>query len=513
MLLIVAAIVLFACISGIGYNIKNKLNRIFMSGSHSISLTQDEMLSDFEEMFDIFTENEYAYATGNDLCNIDFKEKENIYRNRLSKAENELEFFYCLQAVSADIQSCHTTLAFPDSQLYSNYANATAVLSDSTVHKYIDDWENLMYDFIDSYEPGPVWFDYCDGKYVILRNSDNVIFELESIDENNPDTFIKEELSAYKIKYDFVNQKAYRDSIVLDKNDGERKISLVMIGNNGERLEMEAFISYEAELWSYYASSIDDRAGSYVYNDSQNNVSYVYVDSMIGDSSNLTAEIAGIPNEIENIIIDIRNNTGGLPEFANDILYEPLFTENSFAEGTIKIQKGTEGEKFYSSYLKINPIANTFLRSENSSELLFSTNTMYIGNASVKRDIYVLTANNTMSAADNFAAAVKNSGTAVIVGENSGGEGLTIPPYITALNNSGLCLIVTASSAVNSQETDNVAYGTAPDIYSSHTIEGFGLKQQLIANGKNPYTYENRLKWDNVLIETLEIIKEKGNVK
>ena len=94
-----------------------------------------------------------------------------------------------------------------------------------------------------------------------------------------------------------------------------------------------------------------------------------------------------------------------------------------------------------------------------------------------------------MSAADNFAAAVKNSGTAVIVGENSGGEGLTIPPYITALNNSGLCLIVTASSAVNSQETDNVAYGTAPDIYSSHTIEGFGLKQQLIANGKNPYTY------------------------
>lgn len=39
------------------------------------------------------------------------------------------------------------------------------------------------------------------------------------------------------------------------------------------------------------------------------------------------------------------------------------------------------------------------------------------------------------------------------------------------------------------------------------------LRQEIIDSENDPSEYENRLKWDNVLIETLEIIKEKDNAE
>lgn len=66
---------------------------------------------------------------------------------------------------------------------------------------------------------------------------------------------------------------------------------------------------------------------------------------------------------------------------------------------------------------------------------------------------------------------------------------------------------------INNDGTDNSVYGTSPDIYSELSIENYIIQQELIDNGEDPYTYENRLKWDNVLIETLELIKEDENDK
>jgi len=56
---------------------------------------------------------------------------------------------------------------------------------------------------------------------------------------------------------------------------------------------------------------------------------------------------------------------------------------------------------------------------------------------------------------------------------------------------------------------DNSIYGTAPDIYVRNGIEEYIEK---ISQDKS-LSFENRLKWDNVLTETLEFIKEKGNAE
>ncbi|MBQ8826754.1 MAG: hypothetical protein IJ007_06650, partial [Oscillospiraceae bacterium] len=57
---------------------------------------------------------------------------------------------------------------------------------------------------------------------------------------------------------------------------------------------------------------------------------------------------------------------------------------------------------------------------------------------------------------------------------------------------------------VNKDNTINNVYGTSPDVYVPLQREDFVLRQQLAADGENPYTFENRLKWDRVLLKAME---------
>lgn len=63
-------------------------------------------------------------------------------------------------------------------------------------------------------------------------------------------------------------------------------------------------------------------------------------------------------------------------------------------------------------------------------------------------------------------------------------------------------------SIVTSMPSNNAIYGTAPDIY---VREGVPDKEEFASD--DPYTYENRLKWDNVLIKAIETINEEENAE
>lgn len=62
--------------------------------------------------------------------------------------------------------------------------------------------------------------------------------------------------------------------------------------------------------------------------------------------------------------------------------------------------------------------------------------------------------------------------------------------------------------------SNNSLTGTAPEHYIYDAdYEGYLLCNEMFKNGIDGNTYENRLKWDNVLIKTLELIKEDENDK
>lgn len=58
----------------------------------------------------------------------------------------------------------------------------------------------------------------------------------------------------------------------------------------------------------------------------------------------------------------------------------------------------------------------------------------------------------------------------------------------------------------NPDGTSNSLYGTAPDIYSRLNVESLEKRRMISKSGEDAYSFENRLEWDNVLADTIEII-------
>ena len=73
----------------------------------------------------------------------------------------------------------------------------------------------------------------------------------------------------------------------------------------------------------------------------------------------------------------------------------------------------------------------------------------------------------TGSAADRFASDMKNAKLAVLIGNNTGGEGLMASYKASYLPNSGLVYIYMPGAAKNPDGSDNSAIGTSPNIYAS----------------------------------------------
>ena len=124
----------------------------------------------------------------------------------------------------------------------------------------------------------------------------------------------------------------------------------------------------------------------------------------------------------------------------------------------------------------------------------------YSGGDGCDPDVYVLVNHSTYSEADNTAYFFKTYTDAVVIGTNTGGEGYSSFVYKT-LPCSGFTFSYTPFLP---NEPERTIIGTTPDYYIEETLDNFRKRIEMEHSGR----FENRMKWDNVLIETLDIIKE-----
>ena len=158
--------------------------------------------------------------------------------------------------------------------------------------------------------------------------------------------------------------------------------------------------------------------------------------------------------------------------------------------------------------LKFKKTENTTHLFNDKKNYLFATTTQnYKGNAKSNKKVILLVSHNTGSAADKFTSVIKDNKLGLIIGNNTGGEGLMGSFIANSLPNSKLVFIYMPGKALTADGTDNSSYGTSPDIYISQSYESFYKLQQLQKNNKNPYIFENQLLWDEVLIKAIDIIK------
>ena len=496
----------------------------------NLNLNATQKLEDFEYLYDTITNGVTSLDNHSELYQTDFSMRKEYYKEQILNTDNDYEFYCTIQAILNDLPSYHTNVMFP---LYESYAtencfNCENVITTKNIKGYTEYWYNLLkQNSVNCSLTNILGFEYIDGKYVksfvgnaildILNVDAYSYVELCEINGMSVDKYITSDIFASKLKYDHMNNKSYRKYIIFNNDGIGKKSEILLKFDNDVYKTYTLYTAVYSDIMVLYRNYFNNNLTSssnldLFYLDEPNNTAYVKINNFYGiNGMEITKKIQE-SFSTDNIIIDLRENSGGTRQYFSNFLYAPLFEKDIFISNTRYINNSNVNKRLFNGSLE-DKYGNIY-NSENN-DTIYSATEIYdlTGMADKKINVYVLASPDTGSAADTFVNIVKSQELGVVVGANTAGEGLTYTYVMDMLPNSKIVFSYNPAQAYNDDGTDNSANGTAPNVYSCLTYESFIDMKKMIDNGENPYNYENRLKWDNVLIKTLELIKEDGNDK
>jgi len=220
-----------------------------------------------------------------------------------------------------------------------------------------------------------------------------------------------------------------------------------------------------------------------------NKIAYIKIPRMINDlemdedKKILNDYLPKIKN-YKALVIDIRGNGGGSSYYWTHYLV-PKITSKSFVYKTnIFIREGEIIQNIKNYYKKFNSkeLVNfkTFDNLDKNSmpklpEEIFSNFKYYVedkqnitplkDSINFKGNIYLLVDRGSFSSSDGFANFSKNSGFATLIGEKTGGDGISSDPWIETLPNSNFLFRIAKEMGTTEEGTCNFEHKTSPDIY------------------------------------------------
>jgi hypothetical protein len=183
------------------------------------------------------------------------------------------------------------------------------------------------------------------------------------------------------------------------------------------------------------------------------------------------------------LIIDVRNNDGGLPEYVYDALTSPFLNKSITFKQIVGLKKKylqdtepsvlRDQKKTYSKYIidvqEVEPPTGF-----DGNDWIFYRITREIRPSSERYNfegkIYVLI-DGGGSATDDYADLIKRTGLGILVGQNTGGcGGAYLAPPAIRLPRSGMIFRVETDLSLTPNGGINELYGTEPDLklYSTH---------------------------------------------
>jgi C-terminal processing protease CtpA/Prc len=219
----------------------------------------------------------------------------------------------------------------------------------------------------------------------------------------------------------------------------------------------------------------------------------------MGDTNGAKVKKAIKNAKYDNVILDLRENSGGNIEYASDYIYPYLYADDVSEQNYWYMPSTDENN----SVLK-NIFNRLILKPKKADDSPFESDVAmkkflakydYSGKADKDKSVIILSGTDSGSACDRFISDMKNSGKATVIGNNTGGEGLMYSYNCISLPNSKLMCIYMLGGAKNPDGTDNSVYGTSPDIYVSQTVDSFYAEEK-----SDSWDYEYKLYKDNVLM-------------
>lgn len=501
------------------YSIKKTFNEIFNNSAlETLDLTTEQKIHDFEDMYSTIV---LGYPNINDIYesySINFEERKPYYLDLVKETENDFEFYCTILAILQDLSSYHTNLCFPD---YNNLRNTDGynldrVLAEKNLIPYTNYWNQLIEKYCNDYsDVGVAEFKYIDGKYVYdLQWSSEKYDELQSyyissIDGIDVNEYVMNNISIYGTQFDIKNDRPYKRVITLNDSIGDRH-DIVMTNDSGNSFSKEFFTSLEMEVVNtFYVDFIDNDEDSYSqdisdFYDDKNNILYVAINNFDNNNGKQLQDVFAQADGTTQIIIDMRENYGGYTNYAKNYIYPYLYNKDVVFEQNWFVPSSElndrEKNKFQNKLL--------YKTEKNENGTLYKSTTKYEGGKNDYSDnVYYLIGKSTASAADEYIAMIKENDLGTIIGTDTAGEGLGGSFLVCMMKNSGLVYTYYPCQAYNSDGSNNAVIGTMPDIYINQTVDSFRKQRQMQENNNEYYSFENRLDWDNILVETLNINK------
>lgn len=504
------------------------LDIIFPNAEQKISLdteagmTVKQRISDFKDMTDFIEKSVPFIYDYEELYGISFEDMKNYYGKLVENAESDYEYYCLIQGFINNIPSGHMSMGYPNA----DYVPALYQYRTSDYPQFgqaCGYWESTLQNECRKYygrDYSLHVFYYLNGEYIESEhtNSENNIpysgARLLSVNGVSVDEFVKLCPLSRKLNYDFQNGKPFREMIIFNDMNGE-ECTVEYETESGEIVSETAYYGTASVVFNYieYFRSLDEPSENaednsnieeadipniYSFFDGERNAAYIkFNDFTLGGSEAL--KLIRENDMPDNIIIDLRENGGGMDGICHALIEE--LTARSFEYNTPVYVTPAESE--YGEYT-----------AKKAKELPFETKfkklcrdiraEKFEGKSEREYNIYVLVSHISVSAADKFASIIKAHGLGTVIGAFSTGGEAYGSPDVKVLTKSGLYFYYTPFKSLNRDGTDNSVYGTSPDIYVTLNDDFFKKRDELILQGEPYGIYENRLKWDGVLIRALE---------
>lgn len=502
---------------------------------YALDMSESDRIKDFDYLWKAVSEGLPAADKYKTEFGIDIYESEERYRKEIEKSETNLEFFCTVNSVLNDIPSVHTGFFFPDYEIITDYTclGSEIVCSNPYLKSATELWNRELKNYYR--ESRALDFVYADGRYWYSPDSSEVRGELsgfciKTINGEAPEEYILNYLSSSTLKYDDVNEKLYRNNLIFNDSKGE-KISLVLENMNGDTVETDLYYElceeYVKALQPYlhgmYKAQQQESEIGYISNETDNRIVYIRLNSFSGDNGQeIYSKIKKYCFDKDvSVILDLRKNGGGTLQYASDNVYPFLFSSDIDTETKEYILNSAGNKLFFGG---INGIVNRYshgMKKPDTSETAalsgyasgkgyysYNIEIKYKGLNTYSPDVYILVSDETASAADYFVSTVSELENTVIIGDRTAGE-KTGGQFMTMLPESRLVYCYNTAVCFNDDGTDNSMYGTVPDIRMRDTVKEITERAELSAKGENAESLACRLKWDDTLIKTIDMINKK----
>lgn len=456
-------------------------------------LTNEEKIQDFRYLYDTLKDSFPFFEIEKEKTGFDWLANKEKFEEQIKTTKNNKEFYNSLKKIVNTVQNAHTGLLSP--MYYENMSSGYSgienyawkqILTQTGVKEKYSDWSKII---SESRTVLPIKLKYIEGKYVVNEDYDDVKKGdiLESIEDKNIDSYLKDNLDKYYVNYDDKRNKIYMNSSMFSVDEGKVYKVTFITRDNLKLTKNLTPVKYEQNSKGQQSSSSCEEKIL-----KENKIAYLKVKAMSSDT--LQSDKKKILDFYEKIkdypylIIDIRGNGGGNDEYWRSNITAPLIQEGK-SSSIAMAYKG----KYIKPFLRGRGITTDSIEKlpekfgskyTASMERFLTTSTKVTPQNSVgfKGKIYLLVDDYVYSSSESFAAFCKGSGFAQIVGTTTGGDGIGIDPCVMALPNSGLVVRFSLDMGINSDGTVNEKTHTKSDIFSELTYGDFIKGEDTVLN-------------------------------